>query len=165
MWASRRKLSTCLRPLLLEISCVDISGGFLVEWSVDVRGCWKLERLRSSAYEAFRVSCMRSIEGDLASVRKFPRVPVMNICGLVRIENSSFLGSGETAASRFRGDLRVRERRTGGHCVILFTPSVIKSGRWPQLTLTQRVAQSAEYPEAVRSFMRIGNLSNNGKIF
>jgi len=61
-------LSTCLRPLLLEISCVDISGGFLVEWPVVVRGCWKLERLRSSAYEAFRVSCMRSIEGDLASV-------------------------------------------------------------------------------------------------
>ena len=38
-----------------------------------------MERLRSSAYEAFRVSCMRSIEGDSASVRTFLRVPVMNI--------------------------------------------------------------------------------------
>jgi len=39
-----------------------------------------LERLRSSAYEAFKVSCMRNIEGDLASVRAFLRLPVMNIC-------------------------------------------------------------------------------------
>ena len=39
-----------------------------------------MERLRSSAYEAFRLGCMRSIEVDLASVRTFLRVPVMNIC-------------------------------------------------------------------------------------
>ena len=55
----------------------------------------------------------------------------------------------------FAGGLRVRERRTGGHCVILFTPSVIKSGRWPQLTLTQRAAQSSVRHEDLKYFFKI----------